>query len=100
MGVDPSTHGIRPQSSAAIVGRGQCCPGMRSEDIRLHELDDNALLRALDDYNGTPKESLRDNEVMELLIRVVRADSGLLANHTIDARRQSVPVPIDVLSGT
>jgi len=73
---------------------------MRSEDIRLHDLDDMALTKALDAYKCTPKEILRNNEVMELLLPVIRADFKLLASHTMDEQRQPLPISIDVLNGT
>jgi medium-chain acyl-[acyl-carrier-protein] hydrolase len=73
-------------------------PHTRSTRQRLHELDDAALLEALDELNGTPAEILREHELMQLLLPAIRADFEFVANYCY---RPAAPldVPITVLAG-
>ncbi|HYD78838.1 MAG TPA: alpha/beta fold hydrolase [Paucimonas sp.] len=74
-------------------------PRHRRANRRLHELDDDALIDALKDYNGTPPAALADRELMTLLLPAIRADFALVETYEY---RQDVPldIPITVLAGT
>lgn len=74
-------------------------PQYRRTRRRLHELDDDALIDALKDYNGTPPAALAHRELMDLLLPAIRADFALVENY---AYRQDMPldIPITVLAGT
>lgn len=73
-------------------------PRCRGTSRRLHELDDDALLQALGDYNGTPPEALAHRELMELLLPAIRADFALLHSYRYDAEA-ALAIPITVLAG-
>jgi surfactin synthase thioesterase subunit len=74
-------------------------PQCRPPGKRLHELDDDALIEALREYNGTPPDALADRELMALLLPAIRADFALVENY---AYREDVPLDIalTVLAGT
>ncbi len=72
----------------------QCRPPSR----RLHELDDDALIAALKDYNGTPPAALAHRELMELLLPAIRADFALVADYQYQPG-PLLPIPITVLAG-
>lgn len=56
-------------------------PQVRTRDRRLHELDDEALIAALGEFNGTPPELLEHRELMDLLAPTIRADFAMAANY-------------------
>lgn len=64
----------------------------------LHQLDDDTLIEALRDYNGTPRAALENRELMELLLPAIRADFALRANYRY-APGPPLAVPISVLAG-
>jgi medium-chain acyl-[acyl-carrier-protein] hydrolase len=74
-------------------------PQYRRIGRRLHELDDDALIEALRNYNGTPPAALANRELMSLLLPAVRADFALVEDY---AYRHDLPldIPITVLAGT
>jgi len=85
---------------AHLFASGCNAPAFRSKtkSRRLHELEDDALIDALKDFNGTPQEILENRELMNLVLPVIRADFALGA----DYRYQPGPpldIPISVLSG-
>lgn len=73
-------------------------PHLRTKRPALHLLDDDALIEALRDYNGTPPDALAHRELMELLLPAIRADFALLASHR---PREEAPLalPITALAG-
>lgn len=81
-----------------LIVSAACAPPCRGTSRRLHELDDDALLQALRDYNGTPPEALAHRELMELLLPAIRADFSLLHDYRY-AAEAALPLPITVLAG-
>jgi surfactin synthase thioesterase subunit len=73
-------------------------PQMRSRLRRLHELDDPTLIAALKNYNGTPPAALEHEELMQLLLPVIRADFEVASQYQY---RPDTPldIPITVLAG-
>lgn len=73
-------------------------PQFRSPARNLHELEGDALIGALAEYNGTPPELLMHRELMSLLEPAIRADFALSANYQY---RQGIrlDMPVSVLSG-
>lgn len=68
-------RGLTPEHlfvSAAIA------PHRRENESQLSELPDDELLMKLYKYNGTPKEVLDNEELMQLLLPLLRADFKLL----------------------
>lgn len=81
-----------------LIVSAACAPPCRGTLRRLHELDDDALLQALRDYNGTPPEALAHRELMKLLLPAIRADFQLLHNYRYGAEA-ALDLPITVLAG-
>lgn len=73
-------------------------PRHRKPSRRLHELDDAALINALRDYNGTPREILDNRELMDLIIPAIRADFAMVETYRYDPG-QPLDLPITVLAG-
>lgn len=74
-------------------------PPSRTSSRRLHELDDDALIAALRDYNGTPPAALENRELMDLLLPAIRADFAMLAGYQYRSE-PALDLPITVLAGT
>lgn len=86
-----------PMPERLIVSAASA-PPCRGPSRRLHELDDDALLQALRDYNGSPPEALAHRELMELLLPAIRADFALLHDYRYGAEA-ALNLPITVLAG-
>ncbi|MGK5049774.1 thioesterase II family protein [Janthinobacterium sp. GB4P2] len=65
---------------------------------RLHELSDIDLIEELRSYNGTPPELLENEELMALVLPVIRADSALAGNYEY-TDTSPLPIPFTVLAG-
>ncbi len=77
---------------------GSVAPGRHHFNKRLHELDDDALIQALERYNGTPPEALKNRELMMLLLPAIRADFALLADYRYQTE-SPLNIPLTVLAG-
>ena len=78
---------------------GASAPQTRRDVGKLHLLSDQELITALRDYNGTPPSVLEHEELMELLLPMIRADFALAANYVYRPIRL-LKMPISVLIGT
>jgi medium-chain acyl-[acyl-carrier-protein] hydrolase len=65
---------------------------------RLHLLPDPQLIEALKQYNGTPDDVLKNSELMELFLPVLRADFSLAETY-VHQRSAPLPLPIHALGG-
>jgi medium-chain acyl-[acyl-carrier-protein] hydrolase len=61
----------------------------------IHELPDVEFKRELRFFNGTPEQVLRDDELMQLLLPMLRADFGICETHSY-LPEQPLAVPISV----
>lgn len=77
------------------------CDAPQKERTRknLHQLDDEALIEELRNYNGTPAEVLAHRELMTLLLPTIRSDFALGASYTYD-HDAPLDIPITVLAGS
>jgi amino acid adenylation domain-containing protein len=73
-------------------------PASRGASMRLHELDNASLIEALHGYDGTSPEVLAHRELMETMLRIVRADFAMLDQYRYEPG-PPLPVPITVLAG-
>lgn len=81
-----------------LIVSGSRAPAMRHDPSRkLHLLDDEALIAALGDYNGTPPELLAHTQLMELLLPTIRADFALAERYVY--AEAPLDLPIAVFSG-
>jgi medium-chain acyl-[acyl-carrier-protein] hydrolase len=78
---------------------GCAAPAHRGEERNLHELEDEALIAKLKEFNGTPPELLQDGEMMALALPSVRADFAMVAKYQY-RRALLLHLPIIVLAGT
>lgn len=88
-------HGLPPPQQL-IVSAGSA--PMQRTPRRLHELDDDALIAALRDYNGAPPSALEHRELMELMLPTIRADFALLADYRY-RKEAPLALPITVFAG-
>ncbi|MFI8386908.1 thioesterase II family protein [Streptomyces sp. NPDC085540] len=75
-----------------LVVSGARAPGSPVERS-LHTLPDTELIEALVELGGTPEEVLRHQELVHLMVPVIRADLTLLARHHEDATARAATAP-------
>ncbi len=82
-----------------LIVSGCEAPHIRLRPKRFEEYDDAELIQTLKELNGTPTEVLCNNELMQMILPVTRADFTLSSNYQY---QHSAPlnIPITVLSGT
>lgn len=68
-------------------------------DPQWQDIDDRTFIEALRQLNGTPPELLEHDELMRLVLPMLRADFGLVAKY-VYLSGPRLRVPITVLSGT
>lgn len=68
--------GLAPPDWLIVSGRGT--PGLARQRAPLHQLDDAAFRLALGQMGGTPPEVLAEDELMALLLPMLRADFRLI----------------------
>lgn len=77
---------------------GCSAPQMRNPSDNMHLMSDHDLMQKLKEYNGTPPAVLANQELMELVLPMIRADFSLVETW----KYRSMPllaVPISVLAG-
>jgi surfactin synthase thioesterase subunit len=81
-----------------LIVSGCDAPRFRSPVRNLHELEGEAFIEALAQYNGTPPELLAHKELMSLVAPAIRADFFMAT--TYDYRPGPLlPMPVTVLAG-
>lgn len=83
-----------------LVVAASAAPQFPTPDRGLRNMDDAGLLRELSAYNGTPAMVLENDELLRLMLPVIRSDFALIENYVRDALRLPLPIPIDVLHGS
>ena len=78
--------------------RGPGCP-TRPDDKDLYELPDDELKNELREFGGTPPEILDNEEIMELVLPVIRADFAVAETH-IHRGAPPLHCPLTPLGGT
>lgn len=73
-------------------------PQFRDMTRNFHDLDDDALIEVLKDYNGTPAEVLAHRELINLLLPTIRADFSLAETYRYRPGPR-LPVPMTALAG-
>ncbi|MGI4859533.1 MAG: thioesterase II family protein [Janthinobacterium lividum] len=90
------SHGLAmPQK---LIVSGCDAPQFRSPVRNLHELDGEAFVAALAQYNGTPPELLAHKELISLLAPAIRADF-YMASHYEYRSGPLLTIPVTVLAG-
>ncbi|MEQ9607540.1 MAG: alpha/beta fold hydrolase [Kiloniellaceae bacterium] len=89
-------RGVR--APRALFAAGSEAPAVRDDSDMRRARTDAELIAELRDLEGTPREVLDDEEMMRLVLPVLRADF-LLCGHYAYRRRSVLPCPIHVLGG-
>lgn len=87
-----------PQPVGLIVS-GCEAPGQRRPERLRADLDDDALIEVLGEFNGVPAEVLQHRELMKMLLPTVRADLTMVETYAY-ASGARLGMPIEVLAGT
>jgi medium-chain acyl-[acyl-carrier-protein] hydrolase len=77
---------------------GRRAPQVPTRELPMHDLPDAEFLERVGDLNGTPPEVLREPEIMEVFLPLLRADIGLCERYTF-APEPALPVPFTVYGG-
>ena len=75
----------------------KCCR-KQIDDFYTGEIPDEELIEILRRYEGTPRETLEDAELMQLLLPVIRADMELCNTYIYDSE-PPLPCPITAFGG-
>ncbi|KAA3617198.1 MAG: thioesterase [Calditrichaeota bacterium] len=77
-------------------GRG--APQIPERDEPIHKLPKNEFIDKIRSFNGTPKEVLAHEELMELVIPIIRADFEVCETYNYQ-QRAPLNIPMTVLGG-
>lgn len=80
-----------------FIASGSGAPHLPNEDACLHDLPQKEFIQQLKQLNGTPKELLENQALMELVTPLLRADFRI--SDTYQAKKICMPFPILVFSG-
>jgi medium-chain acyl-[acyl-carrier-protein] hydrolase len=81
-----------------LFASGCPAPDRRVSRPPIHALPDRAFIEALRRYGGTPEEVLRHEELMELLMPVLRADLEVYETHR-DSPEPPLDLPLSAFGG-
>jgi medium-chain acyl-[acyl-carrier-protein] hydrolase len=79
-----------------LSGRG--APTTPSRDEPIHALPENEFLKRIREYNGTPKEIFEHQELMQLMIPILRADFEVCETYRYQPR-PALTCPITIFGG-
>jgi medium-chain acyl-[acyl-carrier-protein] hydrolase len=74
-----SKHAIEPLH---LFVSGAGAPRVPSRELPLHDLPEAEFIEALGSLNGTPKELLESEELMQLMLPILRADFAVCETYT------------------
>lgn len=78
---------------------GRPAPRVPREEPPIHELPREEFLEELRRYSGTPEEVLQNQELMDLLEPLLRADFAVSETYAYSPIEEPLPVPLTVLGG-
>lgn len=81
-----------------LIVSGCAAPQHRTPPVDKHKLPDDQFIEMLKDYNGTPPELLQNDELMTLVLPMLRADFGLVEEYRYQSTAP-LTQPITVLAG-
>ncbi len=81
-----------------LLVSGYNAPHIPYADPQIHHLPEADFIAALQELNGTPEAVLKDDELRNLVLPIVRADFQLVETYTYE-EAQPLPCPITVLDG-
>jgi surfactin synthase thioesterase subunit len=80
-----------------FIASGSRAPHSPNENDSLHDLPQKEFIQQLKQLNGTPKELLENQDLMDLVTPLLRADFKI--SETYQAKKICMPFPILVFSG-
>ncbi len=89
-------RGLAPEHLFISAHHAPQIPDTRTQ---LHQLPEPALVEELRRLNGTPAEVLRNDELMQLMLPVLRADFAICETHVYN-EDEPLDCPITVFGGT
>jgi medium-chain acyl-[acyl-carrier-protein] hydrolase len=90
------THGIEP---AHLFVSGRISPHTPYNRKKIHDLPDRELIAELKTLGGTPPEVLADDDLMQLVLPLIRADFATAENY-VATTDQPLNCPLTAFSGT
>ncbi len=81
-----------------FIASGSRAPHLASDKKRIFNLPDKEFISELKKLNGTPKDVLENNELMELLLPMLRADFKIAENYCYSGS-EIFNCPISLLAG-
>jgi len=88
-------RGIQP---VHLFISAKCSPRHRPEDPAAGRLSDAALIKVLEQYEGTPRELLNEPELMQLVLPIIRADIAVCDSYVYEPG-PPLECPITVFGG-
>lgn len=76
---------------------GSGAPHLKIKKNDIHSLPEAEFIEELKSLNGTPEEVLENQELLELVLPMLRSDFKLSETH--QSKKLPMPFPIDVLNG-
>ncbi len=89
-------NGLPAPAHLFVSGRG--APHLPSRDKPIHQLPEKEFVAEIRKFDGTPKEVLEHEELMELMIPILRADFEVCETYR-HSPKPPVPIPITVFGG-
>ncbi len=80
-----------------LSGRG--APHLASREEPIHHLPENDFVEKIKNYNGTPGEVLQHEELMNLMVPILRADFEVCETYEYTAKEAQLDVPLTVFGG-
>jgi medium-chain acyl-[acyl-carrier-protein] hydrolase len=96
------THRLRAQgrpTPRVLALAGRRAPHRVSHHNPVHDKPDDALIARLRELDGTPEEVLASQELMSLILPVIRADFALVETYRPDLSRPPLDCPLLVYGG-
>lgn len=82
------------QGPSGLIVSGRPSPEYPLTRKRIASLPDLDFLKGLDEFNGTPKEILQNQDLVDLFLPLWRADFGMAESYVDHATKQPVNAPI------
>lgn len=95
------THHLRElnhHEASHLFFSGRGAPQLPSKEKPIHQLPEDAFVTQIRNYNGTPKEVLDHEELMNLMVPILRADFEVCETF-IYKERSILSCPISVYGG-
>lgn len=83
-----------------IFFSGAKAPGAPDQGERIHLLPDHEFIKAVDNYGGTPKEVLENQNLLDIVLPILRNDFRLIENYHFRKRTDRLKCDITSIRGT